>query len=82
MVFLDIIKLNHWLNARKLTLNFFKDKNNSLYKKLKKNKNFKSTDREIKILCNNLNVDKNDLMFEKELPEFIFHYNSPFIFIS
>jgi len=73
MVFLDIIKLNHWLNARKLTLNFFKNKNNSLYKKLKKNKNFKSTDREIKILCNNLNVDKNDLVFEKELPEFIFH---------
>ena len=36
MAYLDIIKINHWLNARKLTINLFKVKKFNLYKKLKK----------------------------------------------
>jgi hypothetical protein len=73
MTFLDIIKINHWLNARKLTMNFFKDKNKRLYKKISKNKNFKATHSEIKFLLNNLNLDENDIILKKTLPEFIIH---------
>ena len=40
MSFLDIVKINHWLNARKITLNFIKKKNGGLYKKLRKKKKF------------------------------------------
>lgn len=73
MTSLDVIKINHWLNARKLTLNFFKSKNINLYEKLKRNKNFKATNLEMKILLNNLNVVENDIILKKTLPEFIFH---------
>ena len=52
MFFLSIIKLNHWFNARKLTIGFFKKKNNNLYKKLLKNKNFNCSAYELKFLCN------------------------------
>tara|TARA_B100001057_G_scaffold500933_1_gene618963 strand:+ start:6997 stop:8316 length:1320 start_codon:yes stop_codon:yes gene_type:complete len=73
MAFLDIIKINHWLNARKITLNFIKKKNSNLYKKLKKKQNFKASNKEIQFLLNNLYIEKNDLVLRKSLPEFIFH---------
>ena len=72
MAYLDIIKINHWLNARKLTINSFKIKQLKLYKKLKKNKNFKSSNNEIKYLLKILNVNKSDLILKKILPEYIF----------
>ena len=72
MAYLDIIKINHWLNARKLTINLFKVKKFNLYKKLKKNKNFKCSDNEINYLLKNLNVNKSDLILKKTLPEYIF----------
>ena len=46
LVSLDIIKLNHWLNARKITLAIIKIKQKTLYNKLKKNKNLKVTPKE------------------------------------
>lgn len=73
MFFLSIIKLNHWFNARKLTIGFFKKKNNNLYKKLLENKNFNCSAYELKFLCNKLNINKEDLLFKKDLPEFILH---------
>lgn len=72
MAYLDIIKINHWLNARKLTINSFKVKKLNLYKKLKRNKNFKCSDNEIDYLLKNLNVNKSDLVLKKILPEYIF----------
>ena len=40
MIDIDIIKINHWLNARKITLLQIKDKNKNLYNKIKKKKTF------------------------------------------
>ena len=78
MAYLDIIKINHWLNARKLTINLFKVKKFNLYKKLKKNKNFKCSDNEINYLLKNLNVNKSDLILKKTLPEYIFKTKNKF----
>ena len=36
LTIIDIIKLNHWLNARKITNQFINHKQKSLTKKLKK----------------------------------------------
>ena len=44
---IDIIKLNHWLNTRKITIQFIKDKQSSLAKKLKLKKNFKISSKEL-----------------------------------
>ena len=46
----DILKLNHFLNARKITTKQIFSKNKSLYKKLVVNKNFKPNQNEIKFL--------------------------------
>ena len=40
MIDIDIIKINHWLNARKITLLQIKDKNKNLYNKIKRKKIF------------------------------------------
>ena len=40
-ILIDIVKLNHWLNARKITIQFIKLKQKSLYNKLKAKKNFR-----------------------------------------
>lgn len=76
MFLLDKIKINHWLNARKLTISLFKQKKISLYKKLSKNKNFNCSAHELEFLCNKLNVDKEDLLFKQSLPDFILHSKS------
>ena len=40
MIDIDVIKINHWLNARKITLLQIKDKNKNLYNKIKRKKLF------------------------------------------
>ena len=40
MIDIDVLKINHWLNARKITLLQVKNKNKKLYNKIKKEKKF------------------------------------------
>ena len=40
MIDIDVLKINHWLNARKITLLQVKNKNKKLYNKIKKKKIF------------------------------------------
>ena len=49
---IDILKLNHWLNARKITLSIIKKKNRKLANKIKLNKNFSINKNDIKLLTN------------------------------
>ena len=47
LIVIDIIKLNHWLNARKITLPFIKKKIKSLANKLSIKKDFKINQKEL-----------------------------------
>ena len=67
---IDIIKLNHWLNARKITLPLLKNKN--LYKKIKLNKNFLATNKELRFLTSFLNIQTEDIITKLKLADYIY----------
>ena len=73
MINIDILKLNHWLNARKITLPIIKKKNNKLYKKIKINKNFSASNKELNFLTDYLNIQKEDINLKSKLPDYIFY---------
>ena len=54
LITLDILKLNHWLNARKITLSFIRKRIKSLYIKLKDKKNFNVSQKEINFINSKL----------------------------
>ena len=53
MIDIDVLKINHWLNARKITLLQVKDKNKKLYNKIKEKKIFYFT-KELSFLKKNI----------------------------
>ena len=72
---LDIIKLNHWLNARKITLTSIKIKQKTLFNKLKKNKNLKVTPKELKFINSTLSISTEKVILKEKLPEYILMKN-------
>ena len=68
----DILKLNHFLNARKITTKQILSKNKSLYKKLVVNKNFKPNKNEIKFLEKKIIIPLSNISVKKKLPDYIF----------
>lgn len=72
---LDIIKLNHWLNARKITLPLIKIKQKKLHDKLKKNKNLKVTPKELKFINSTLSISTEKIILKEKLPEYILMKN-------
>ena len=68
----DILKLNHFLNARKITTKQILSKNKSLYKKLVVNKNFKPNKKEIKFLEKKIIIPLSNISVKKKLPDYIF----------
>ena len=72
---LDIIKLNHWLNARKITLTSIKIKQKTLFNKLKKNKNLKVTPKELKFINSTLSISTEKVILKEKLPEYILMTN-------
>ena len=69
---IDIIRLNHWLNARKITLPILKNKNKNLYKKIKLNKNFLATNKELRFLTSFLNIQTEDIITRLKLSDYIY----------
>ena len=67
----DIIKLNHLLNARKITLPLIKNRQKSLYLKLKKNKNFKASLKELNFINAFLSIPTEKIIFKDLLPDYI-----------
>tara|TARA_Y100000816_G_scaffold118414_1_gene83131 strand:+ start:316 stop:1632 length:1317 start_codon:yes stop_codon:yes gene_type:complete len=72
MIDIDVLKINHWLNARKITLLQVKNKNKKLYNKIKKKKNFSISTKELSFLKKYLNIQQNDILLKKKLPDFIY----------
>ena len=65
MIDIDVLKINHWLNARKITLLQVKNKNKKLYNKIKKRKNFSISTKELSFLKKYLNIQQNDILLKK-----------------
>ena len=75
---IDIIRLNHWLNARKITLPILKNKNKNLYKKIKLNKNFLATNKELRFLTSFLNIQTEDIITKLKLADYIYFSKKKF----
>ena len=73
MIIIDVLKLNHWLNARKVTLPLIKKRHNNLYDKIKKKKNFPINTKELNFLKSYLNIQQHDISLKKKLPDYIFY---------
>ena len=80
MIDIDVLKINHWLNARKITLLQVKNKNKKLYNKIKKRKNFSISTKELSFLKKYLNIQQNDILLKKKIARFyIFFKKKNFI---
>ena len=73
MIILDIYKVNHWMNARKITLNLLKKKKKNLYNKLIKKKKFSINTKELEFFKKYLDVHQNDIVLKEKLPSYIFY---------
>ena len=64
MIDIDVLKINHWLNARKITLLQIKDKNKNCIIRLKRKKLFYFT-KELNFFKKYLNIQQNDILLKK-----------------
>jgi hypothetical protein len=71
---IDIIKLNHWLNVRKLSLNNIKNFSIKLANKIKGKNNFYCSEKDLVFFEKVLNISKNKIILNEKLPKFI-HWN-------
>ena len=69
---IDIIKLNHWLNTRKITIQFIKDKQSSLAKKLKLKKNFKISSKELFFINSKLSIPSEKIILQNKIPDYLY----------
>ena len=69
---IDILKLNHFLNARKITKKQILSKKKSLHKKIVLNKNFIATSGEIDFLSKKISIPLEKIKFKQELPDYIY----------
>ncbi len=67
MIVVDIYKINHWMNARKVTLSSFKKTKRNLYNKLIKKKNFSINKKELVFLKKYLEVHSNDILLKEKI---------------
>jgi hypothetical protein len=70
---IDIIKLNHCLNAAKFTVNHLSKEKKKLAEKINKKRNFFATSSEINYLSKKLNISLYDIKLREKLPEYIIH---------
>lgn len=71
-IIVDFIKLNHWINARKITNSFLRKKHKNLSQKLKSKKNFVVTFKELDFINNNLLIPTEKIIFKKNIPDYLF----------
>lgn len=68
----DFIKLNHWLNARKITHKYISINQKTLSKKLKLKKNFKITPNELNFLNFNLSISSDKIELQEKIPDYLY----------
>ena len=72
IMMIDIIKLNHWLNARKITSQFINNKQSSLTNKLKSKKNFKISSKELLFINSKLFIPTEKIVLKNKIPDYIY----------
>ena len=71
-IIIDFLKLNHWINARKITNYFLKKKHKKLSQKIKSKKNFIATPTELEFINNDLLIPTEKIIFKKNIPDYLF----------
>ena len=69
---IDVLRLNHWLNARKITNQFLSLKHKTLAKKLKRKKNFVISKPELKFLNLDLSIPTEKIVVQDKVPDYIY----------
>ena len=70
-IFIDFIKLNHWLNARKITTKLIDKKQKTLAKKLSLKKNFSISPRELDFINTDLSIPTEKIEVQNKIPDYI-----------
>lgn len=70
---IDAIKINHWLNARKITTPMIAKNNKKLVTKILKKKDFSANYKEINFLTKILNISSSEITKKENLPEYILY---------
>ena len=70
-IIIDFIKLNHWLNARKITTKLIDKKQKTLAKKLSLKKNFSISPRELDFINTNLSIPTEKIEVQNKIPDYI-----------
>ena len=72
LTIIDIIKLNHWLNAKKITNQFIYKKQKSLTKKLETKQNFSITVKELNFINSILSIPTEKIVLSDKIPDYIY----------
>lgn len=72
LTIIDIIKLNHWLNAKKITNQFINKKQKSLTKKLKTKKNFSINVKEKNFINSILSIPTEKIILSDKIPDYMY----------
>ncbi len=67
----DIVKLNHWLNARKISRLLISGFSKKLANKIRKSKDFYASENEIHYLTKKLNILKEDIKIQDKIPKYM-----------
>ena len=70
-IIIDFIKLNHWLNARKITTKLIDKKQKNLAKKLSLKKNFSISPRELDFINTDLSIPTEKIEVQNKIPDYI-----------
>ena len=70
-IIIDFIKLNHWLNARKITTKLIDKKQKTLAKKLSLKKNFSISPRELDFINTDLSILTEKIEVQNKIPDYI-----------
>jgi len=70
-IIIDFIKLNHWLNARKITNKFIDKKQKTLSKKLSLKKNFTISSKELNFVNSDLSIPTEKIILQNKIPDYI-----------
>ena len=70
-IIIDFIKLNHWLNARKITTKLIDKKQKTLAKKLSLKKNFSISPRELNFINTDLSIPTEKIEVQNKIPDYI-----------
>lgn len=70
-IIIDFIKLNHWLNARKITTKLIDKKQKTLAKKLSLKKNFSISPRELDFINTDLSIPTEKIEVQNKIPDYI-----------